>query len=108
MRLKTSSQGIVIGQGMSDRLGLRMDDLATVVSPTGLVRRMKVVGIFRTGNLLLDEGQVYMLLKDAQVLLEKPFIANRIRIKVGNPTTPKTWQHGSKAGGGIVWNPGRK
>ncbi len=85
MRLKTSSQGIVIGQGMSDRLGLRMDDLATVVSPTGLVRRMKVVGIFRTGNLLLDEGQVYMLLKDAQVLLEKPFIANRIRIKVGNP-----------------------
>lgn len=85
IRLKTSSQGIVIGQGMSDRLGLRMDDLATVVSPTGLVRRMKVVGIFRTGNLLLDEGQVYMLIKDAQVLLEKPFIANRIRIKVGDP-----------------------
>ncbi|MBO6906287.1 MAG: ABC transporter permease, partial [Parvibaculum sp.] len=85
MRLKTASQGIVIGGGMSDRLGLKMDDLATVVSPTGLVRRMKVVGIFRTGNLLLDEGQIYMLIKDAQVLLEKPFIANRIRIKVGNP-----------------------
>lgn len=85
MRLKTASQGIVIGRGMSDRLGLKMDDLATVVSPTGLVRRMKVVGIFHTGNLLLDEGQVYMLLKDAQVLLEKPFIANRIRIKVGDP-----------------------
>lgn len=85
MRLKTSSQGIVIGEGMSLRLGLKMGDLATVVSPTGLVRRMKVVGVFRTGNLLLDEGQVYMLLKDAQVLLEKPFIANRIRIKVGNP-----------------------
>ncbi|MEQ9529714.1 MAG: FtsX-like permease family protein, partial [Parvibaculaceae bacterium] len=85
MRLKTASQGIVIGGGMSDRLGLKMDDLATVVSPTGLVRRMKVVGIFRTGNLLLDQGQVYMLIKDAQVLLEKPFVANRIRIKVGNP-----------------------
>jgi lipoprotein-releasing system permease protein len=85
MRLKTASQGIVIGGGMSDRLGLKMDDLATVVSPTGLVRRMKVVGIFRTGNLLLDEGQIYMLIKDAQVLLEKPFIANRIRIKVSNP-----------------------
>ncbi|MEP0708600.1 ABC transporter permease [Parvibaculum sp.] len=85
MRLKTASQGIVIGGGMSDRLGLKMDDLATVVSPTGLVRRMKVVGIFRTGNLLLDQGQVYMLIKDAQVLLEKPFVANRIRIKVGDP-----------------------
>jgi len=85
MRLKTASQGIVIGRGMSVRLGLGMDDLATVVSPTGLVRRMKVVGIFSTGNLLLDEGQVYMLIKDAQVLLDKPFIANRIRIKIGDP-----------------------
>lgn len=85
MRLKTASQGIVIGRGMSIRLGLGMDDLATVVSPTGLVRRMKVVGIFSTGNLLLDEGQVYMLIKDAQVLLDKPFIANRIRIKIGDP-----------------------
>ena len=85
MRLKTASQGIVIGQGMSIRLGLGMDDLATVVSPAGLVRRMKVVGIFRTGNLLLDEGQAYMLIKDAQVLLDKPFIANRIRIKITDP-----------------------
>ncbi|MCW5727587.1 ABC transporter permease [Parvibaculum sp.] len=85
MRLKTASQGIVIGQGMSTRLGLGMDDLATVVSPAGLVRRMKVVGIFRTGNLLLDEGQAYMLIKDAQVLLDKPFIANRIRIKIADP-----------------------
>lgn len=85
MRLRTASQGIVIGRGMSVRLGLGMEDLATVVSPTGLVRRMKVVGIFSTGNLLLDEGQVYMLVKDAQVLLDKPFIANRIRIKIADP-----------------------
>ncbi|MDO8288982.1 MAG: ABC transporter permease [Parvibaculum sp.] len=85
MRLKTASQGIVIGQGMSERLGLGMDDLATVVSPAGIVRRMKVVGLFHTGNLLFDEGQAYMLLKDAQVLLDKPFIANRIRIKIADP-----------------------
>ncbi|MEQ8268365.1 MAG: ABC transporter permease [Parvibaculum sp.] len=85
LRLRTASQGIVIGRGMSVRLGLGMEDLATVVSPTGLVRRMKVVGIFSTGNLLLDEAQVYMLVKDAQVLLDKPFIANRIRIKIADP-----------------------
>src|SRR5690606_17208616 len=52
-RLKTASAGIVIGSGMSKRLGLNMDDLATVISPAGLVKRMKVVGIFHTGNLLL-------------------------------------------------------
>jgi len=84
-RLKTSSGGIVIGYGMTLKLGLKMDDLATVTSPTGTVRRMKVVGVYRTGNLLLDEGMVYMLLKDAQVLLDKPFIANQIRIRLPDP-----------------------
>lgn len=94
MRLRTASQGIVIGRGMSVRLGLGMEDLATVVSPTGLTRRMKVVGIFSTGNLLLDEGQVYMLLKDAQVLLEKPFIANRIRVKIADPDRAEDFASG--------------
>lgn len=84
-RLRTTSDGLVIGTGMADKLGLGMDDLATVISPSGLVKRMKVVGIFRVGNLLLDNGQVYVLLKNAQVLLDKPFIANQIRIKVPDP-----------------------
>lgn len=84
-RLRTTSDGLVIGTGMADKLGLGMDDLATVISPTGLVKRMKVVGLFRVGNLLLDNGQVYVLLKNAQVLLDKPFIANQIRIKVPDP-----------------------
>ncbi len=84
-RLRTTSDGLVIGTGMADKLGLGMDDLATVISPSGLVKRMKVVGLFRVGNLLLDNGQVYVLLKNAQVLLDKPFIANQIRIKVPYP-----------------------
>jgi len=84
-RLRTASDGIVIGSGMATRLSLKLGDLATVVSPAGLVKRMKIVGIFHTGNLLLDEGQIYMLLKDAQVLLDKPFIANQLRIKVPDP-----------------------
>ncbi|PKQ09631.1 MAG: ABC transporter permease [Alphaproteobacteria bacterium HGW-Alphaproteobacteria-12] len=97
MRLRTASQGIVIGRGMSVRLGLGMEDLATVVSPTGLMRRMKVVGIFSTGNLLLDEGQVYMLLKDAQVLLEKPFIANRIRVRIADPDRAEDFASGMES-----------
>jgi lipoprotein-releasing system permease protein len=57
-RLRTASDGIVIGSGMATRLSLKLGDLATVVSPAGLVKRMKIVGIFHTGNLLLDEGQI--------------------------------------------------
>lgn len=83
--LKTTSDGIVIGTGLSNRLQLRLGDLASVVSPTGRVMHMKVAGIFRAGNILLDEGQAYVLLKDAQVLMGKPNIADRIRIRLPNP-----------------------
>lgn len=90
-RLRTTADGIVIGTGVTDKIGLKMDDLATVISPTGLVKRMKVVGVFHVGNLLLDTGQVYVLLKNAQVLLDKPFIANQIRIKIPNPDDAETF-----------------
>jgi lipoprotein-releasing system permease protein len=90
-RLRTTADGIVIGSGMSAKLGLNMDDIATVVTPSGLVKRMKIVGIFHAGNLLLDEGQTYVLLKNAQVLLDKPFIANQIRIKIPNPDDAETF-----------------
>jgi lipoprotein-releasing system permease protein len=85
--LKTTSDGIVIGTGLSKRLQLQLGDLASVVSPTGLVVRMKVVGIFRAGNVLLDEGRAYVLLKDAQVLMNKPNIADQIRIRLPDPNT---------------------
>lgn len=83
--LKTTADGIVIGKGLSDRLQLRMGDLASVIAPSGNVVLMKVVGIFRAGNVLLDEGQAYVLLKDAQVLFNKPNIADRLRIKLPDP-----------------------
>lgn len=93
-RLRTTADGIVIGTGITDKIGLKMDDLATVISPTGLVKNMKVVGVFHVGNLLLDTGQVYVLLKNAQVLLDKPFIANQIRIKIPNPDDAETFAAG--------------
>lgn len=85
--LKTTSDGIVIGTGLSDRLQLRLGDLASVVSPTGRVMHMKVAGIFRAGNILLDEGRAYVLLKDAQVLMGKPNVADQIRIRLPDPNT---------------------
>jgi len=83
--LKTTANGIVIGRGLSDILQLKIGDLASVIAPSGNTVLMKVVGIFRAGNILLDEGQAYVLLKDAQVLLNKPNIADRVRIKLPDP-----------------------
>ena len=35
---------------------------------SGVILRVKVVGLFRTGIVSLDEGQAYILLKKAQIL----------------------------------------
>jgi lipoprotein-releasing system permease protein len=57
----------------------------TVSSPIGLIRVMKIVGLFETGSTLLDEGQAYVLLKRAQVLLGRPDRANRFVIQLDDP-----------------------
>jgi len=84
-RLKTTNRGIVIGFGIARRLNVKMDDLINVIAPSGTVARMKVVGIFRTGNLQFDDSQTYTRLKDAQVIFNKPFVADQIRIKIADP-----------------------
>ena len=44
--LYATANGIILGEGVAQRAGIRMDDLISVVSPVGVVLKMKVVGIF--------------------------------------------------------------
>jgi lipoprotein-releasing system permease protein len=48
----------------------------------GTSRPMKVVGVFRTGNANYDETQTYVLLKRAQVMLDRPNRVNRFIIQL--------------------------
>jgi lipoprotein-releasing system permease protein len=57
----------------------------TVASPVGVVRTMKIVGLFRTGNALVDENQAYVLLKRSQNLLNRANIANRFILQLDDP-----------------------
>ena len=43
----------------------------TVVSSTGHTRAFKIVGLFHTGATARDEGEAYVLLKNAQILTER-------------------------------------
>jgi lipoprotein-releasing system permease protein len=82
--LAANPNGIVIGQGLADRFNLRMGSTVSVVSPSGVNRAMKVVGIFRTGNAAYDQTQTFALLKRVQVLLDRPNRVNRFVIQLAD------------------------
>jgi lipoprotein-releasing system permease protein len=83
--LNANPNGIIVGQGLIDKFKLAMGRNLTIATADGVVRVMKIVGIFRTGNAAYDEGQTYALLKRVQTLLNRPNRINRFVIKLTDP-----------------------
>jgi lipoprotein-releasing system permease protein len=90
-RLKTAADGVVIGQGVCDVLGAKVDDIITLSSPTGGLTTAKVVGIFQTGVTPVDYSRGYMLLNDAQTLLDKKNIINEITLRTDDYTQAEAY-----------------
>ena len=90
-RLKTAADGVVIGQGVSDVLGAKVDDIITLSSPTGGLTTAKVVGIFQTGVTPVDYSRGYMLINDAQTLLDKKNIINEITLRTDDYTNAEAY-----------------
>lgn len=83
--LIAGGNNIVVGDRLAERLGARMGTTVTVVSATGQSRGFKIVGLFHTGTTARDEGEGYVLLKNAQILSERPNAINQIRLKLDDP-----------------------
>lgn len=80
--LYTVANGLIVGEGLARKLGAEKGDTVTVSSPAGVVLNMKIVALFRTGVVALDNGETYALLKKVQVLQNRPNVINQIHIKV--------------------------
>lgn len=84
--LVTTPNGILVGAGIAENLSIRLDDNISVVSPAGIVKIMKVVGIFKTSNSVVDKSQSYMNLSMAQQLLaEGPDYITDLYVNVQDP-----------------------
>ena len=83
--LKTSANGLIIGYGLAGKLGVKMRDTVTAVSPEGVILKMKIVGIFRTGLINLDDGESYALLKKVQILQKRINVVNQLHMRLKNP-----------------------
>jgi lipoprotein-releasing system permease protein len=90
-RLRTTADGVVIGKGVADTLGARLEDSITLASSTGGKTTARVVGIFRTGVTPVDYSRCYMLLNSAQTLLNKKNIVNEIVLRTSDYTQAREY-----------------
>ncbi len=84
--LRSTANGLVIGEALALKLGVRLGDTIGAVSPSGVVLSMKIVGLFRTGIQAVDQGQGFALLKVNQVLQDRPNVVNQILLRLADVT----------------------
>ncbi len=81
-KLRSTADGIIIGRGVALVTGAKMGDIVILASSTGGKSTARVVGIFNTGVTPVDYSRVYMLLNNAQTLLDKKNLINRLTIRL--------------------------
>lgn len=69
--LLTLPNGIIIGVGIADQLNIQLNDNINITSAIGVIKVMKVVGIFKTSNSAIDKTKSYTTLAVAQQLLHQ-------------------------------------
>lgn len=80
--LERTQGGIIIGEQLAERLGVRVGDIVAATSARGSPRSMRIVGLFKRGQTQLSSGTGYVLLREAQSMLGRPFIINRIGVRL--------------------------
>ena len=69
--LAAGGNNIVIGDTLAEKLGAGLGNTIDVVSAERPARGFQIVGLFHTGATTRDEGEAYVLLKNAQILAER-------------------------------------
>ncbi len=69
LKLESTPNGIILGEGLAQKLGAKVGDVMTAVSPKGVSLELKIVGIHRSGIVELDNTRAYINIRNAQKLL---------------------------------------
>ncbi len=83
--LYRSSNSILLGDRLADKIGARVNSSVTLASAEGGAMSANVVGTFHSGFRATDENTGYVLLKTAQVLERQTGVVNEIRVRVRDP-----------------------
>lgn len=84
--LQGNLNGIIISSGIASKLNLGLNDNITVSSSFGVVKVMKIVGIFTTGNSMNDQSKSYVNISTAQQFIkEGPSYVSTLFVNTPNP-----------------------
>lgn len=70
--LKNTSNSIILGKGLADKLLANIGDIIQITTPKGEIFSLKLVGYFQSGLLDFDKTQSYASIKTVQKILGKP------------------------------------
>ncbi len=88
--LQGNLNGIIIGSGISEKLSLGINDNITVTSSFGIVKVMKIVGIFTTGSSMNDNTKSYVNISTAQQFIkEGPAFVSTLFINTRDANNPE-------------------
>jgi lipoprotein-releasing system permease protein len=85
-KLRGTADGVVMGRGIALMLGAKVGDSVVLDSSAGGRTNARVVGVFQTGVTPVDYSRVYMLVNNAQTLLDKKNVVNRLVIRTADYT----------------------
>jgi lipoprotein-releasing system permease protein len=69
--LENVQNGILLGVGIANKMNVRTGDNISITSSKGVLKIMKVIGLFRTNNSVTDKSKSYINISLAQQLLQK-------------------------------------
>jgi len=80
--LQMATGEVVLGNTLAREFGLRLRDKVRLVGPGGRALSVTVAGIYETGAGQLDDGQVFLTLRDGQSLLELGSAISNIGLRI--------------------------
>lgn len=83
--LYRATNAIVIGDGLSDKIGARIGANMTLQTSEGARLNAQVVGVFHTGVRQIDERTAYVLIKTGQILSRQTGLVNELRLRLRDP-----------------------
>jgi lipoprotein-releasing system permease protein len=82
---RTHSDGVLLGSLLATNMKVNVGEMISIMSSGGEARPFHVCGIVQTGDNLIDERRVYIHLRAAQSLLNKPAAVSYIVVKMRDP-----------------------
>ena len=88
------NSGVAIGSGIARKLGLRVGDVITLISPDGVktafgtsprISSYDVVYVFEVGRYDIDGTRIYMPLNEAQIYFNREGVVDEFEVMVADP-----------------------